>query len=90
MNTEIYYYSGTGNSLHVARELQRRIPESNLIPIVRLLGNDMVKTSADTVGFVFPNFCLGPVVGQDAETPNLYYYWRNDCRISSVNYLLDS
>lgn len=58
MNTEIYYYSGTGNSLHVARELQRRIPESNLIPIVRLLGNDMVKTSTDTVGFVFPNFCL--------------------------------
>jgi ferredoxin len=58
MSTEIYYYSGTGNSLYVARELQRRIPESNLIPIVRLLCNDTVKTGADTVGFVFPNFCL--------------------------------
>jgi ferredoxin len=58
MNSEIYYFSGTGNSLYVTRELQKRIPESNLIPIVRLLGNDMIKTSADTVGFVFPNFCL--------------------------------
>ncbi|MBN2521555.1 MAG: EFR1 family ferrodoxin [Bacteroidales bacterium] len=58
MNSEIYYFSGTGNSLHVTRELQKRIPESNLIPIVRLLGSDTVKTNADTVGLVFPNFCL--------------------------------
>jgi len=58
MSTAIYYFSGTGNSLHVAQELQRRISKPNLIPIVRLLGNDTIKTSADTVGFVFPNFCL--------------------------------
>lgn len=58
MGTEIYYYSGTGNSLHVARELQKRIPESNLISIVHLLCNDRVETGADTLGFVFPNFCL--------------------------------
>ena len=30
---EIYYFSGTGNSLHLARELQKRIPETKLIPI---------------------------------------------------------
>ena len=58
MSTEIYYFSGTGNSLHVARELQHRIPGSTLTPIVRLLGRDAIKTSADTVGLVFPNFCL--------------------------------
>jgi hypothetical protein len=58
MSTDIYYFSGTGNSLRVARELQKRIPEANLIPIVHLLRNDTIKTSADTVGFVFPNFCL--------------------------------
>ncbi|MBN1285181.1 MAG: flavodoxin family protein, partial [Anaerolineae bacterium] len=58
MSIEIYYYSGTGNSLHVARELQERIPEASLTPIVRLLRNDTIKTSAETVGFVFPNFCL--------------------------------
>jgi ferredoxin len=58
MSLDIYYYSGTGNSLHVAREMQQRIPEANLIPIIRLLHRDAIKTSADTVGFVFPNFCL--------------------------------
>jgi ferredoxin len=58
VSTAIYYFSGTGNSLHVARELQKRIPESNLVPIVRLLNQDTIQTSAETVGFVFPNFCL--------------------------------
>ncbi len=56
--TEIYYFSGTGNSLHVARELQKRLPEADLVPIVRVLREPLPKTTADTVGFVFPNFCL--------------------------------
>ena len=37
MNTEIYYFSGTGNSLFVAKELQKRLTDSNLIPIIGLL-----------------------------------------------------
>ncbi len=54
MTTEIYYFSGSGNSLHIARELQRRIPETRLIPIVSLLDKNVIKTNAETVGFVFP------------------------------------
>ncbi len=52
--TELYYFSGTGNSLHAARELQKRLPEARLIALVGLLGQDTVKTDAKTVGFVFP------------------------------------
>lgn len=51
---EVYYFSGTGNSLHVAKELQSRLPETKLIPIVGLLSKDSVKSNGDTVGFVFP------------------------------------
>lgn len=58
MTIEVYYYSGTGNSLHVAQELQMRLPEVILTPIVRLLHDDTIRTSAHTIGFVFPNFCL--------------------------------
>jgi len=58
MSTEIYYFSGTGNSLYVARELQKRIPDTNLIPIVSLLNKDVIKTNAETVGFVFPVHAL--------------------------------
>ncbi len=54
MSTEIYYFSGTGNSLYVARELQKRIPETNLIPMVSLLDKDIIETSGETLGFVFP------------------------------------
>ncbi len=53
MSTEIYYFSGTGNSLFVARELQHRIPGAKLIPIISLLNSDAIKTTAETVGIVF-------------------------------------
>ena len=60
MFTDIYYFSGTGNSLYVARELQNRIPDSRLIPIVALLNrrskktNKNIETTAKTIGIVFP------------------------------------
>ncbi len=56
MSTAIYYFSGTGNSLHVARELQKRIPDSRLIPIVHLLRQERVKTTDETAGLIFPTF----------------------------------
>jgi Pyruvate/2-oxoacid:ferredoxin oxidoreductase delta subunit/flavodoxin len=56
MSTEIYYFSGTGNSLHAAKELQARIPETKLTPIVSLLHGDTVKARAETVGLVFPQY----------------------------------
>ncbi|MFX1566881.1 MAG: EFR1 family ferrodoxin [Promethearchaeota archaeon] len=60
MNTAIYYFSGTGNSLFVARELQKHIPDSKLIPIAAILNglsdeiNDNIETVTDIIGFVFP------------------------------------
>ena len=51
---EIYYFSGTGNSLHLARELQKRIPETILIPMVSLLNEEVIETKGEKVGFVFP------------------------------------
>lgn len=56
MSTEMYYFSGTGNSLHVAKELQKRIPGTSLAPIVSLVNQDLVETHAETVGFVFPQY----------------------------------
>ncbi len=58
MSIEIYYYSGTGNSLCVAREIQKRIPEATLTSVVHLLRDETITIRANTVGFIFPNFCL--------------------------------
>jgi ferredoxin len=58
MSTEIYYFSGTGNSLYVARELQKRIPDSIIIPMVSLLNKKVIQTQGEAVGFVFPVHAL--------------------------------
>lgn len=58
METELYYFSGTGNSLFIAREVQKRIPGSKLIPIVRLLKQDRIISKAGAVGIVFPAHAL--------------------------------
>lgn len=66
MSTEIYYFSGTGNSLHVARELQKRLPGTALIPLVSLLNKTIVETKSDTVGFIFPiHFSTVPIFLKD-------------------------
>jgi len=38
----------------VAKELERRLPETTLVPIISALRGDRIETTADTVGLVFP------------------------------------
>lgn len=57
-HVDIYYFSGTGNSLFVARALQKRIPGSRLIPIVGLLDEKIIKTTGKIIGFIFPVHAL--------------------------------
>lgn len=52
--TVICYFSGTGNSLQVARELARRIPGAELVPVMASLKQEAIEIPAQTVGFVFP------------------------------------
>lgn len=52
--TGIYYFTGTGNSLFAAKELQKRLPDSTLIPILSLLDQESFTPKEETVGFVFP------------------------------------
>jgi ferredoxin len=54
VTTELYWFSGTGNTLHVARGLQERLPGSTLVPIVGQLRFETVRAGSDAVGFVFP------------------------------------
>jgi ferredoxin len=54
MGIRVYYFSGTGNSLHVARELQRRIPEISLVPMLSLLPQHTIRAASGSVGFIYP------------------------------------
>jgi flavodoxin/Pyruvate/2-oxoacid:ferredoxin oxidoreductase delta subunit len=52
-DTEIYYFSGTGNSFAVARDLAARL-DGKLTPIISLIKEDSIDTDAEVIGFVFP------------------------------------
>ena len=62
MSGRIYYFSGTGNSLTLAREIAKRL-DADLIPIASALhGKDPIP-AADLVGIVFPVYY--------ADSPNI-------------------
>jgi formate hydrogenlyase subunit 6/NADH:ubiquinone oxidoreductase subunit I len=58
MRTTIYWFSGTGNSLSVAKALAQSMPDSELIPIAAAMQNSL--PPVDTIGLVFPVYSFGP------------------------------
>ena len=55
MKTEIYYFSGTGNSLFVAKQLAEKL-NANLIPIASVVSRKDIVVDADVLGIVFPTY----------------------------------
>jgi ferredoxin len=50
----IYYFSGTGNSLYVARELKRRLPDTYLQPVLSTNKTENIAPQSERIGLVFP------------------------------------
>jgi len=79
METTIYCYTGTGNSLWTARKLSTLLNDSEVIS-TKLVGRDPIKTGSHNIGFIFPVHIWGipsPVIdvldrlAMDAEK---YYF----------------
>ena len=51
----IFYFSGTGNSFYVAREIAERM-EGELIPIVLLDNSENIELSTEITGIVYPDY----------------------------------
>lgn len=60
MNLEIYYFSGTGNSLAVARDIAEKMG-GDLISIPSVMDKKSITTDSDVIGIVFPVYYLGTV-----------------------------
>jgi ferredoxin len=58
MNTILYWFSGTGNSLAVARALAEKLGETRLISIPRAMKGET--PPAERIGLVFPVYAFGP------------------------------
>ena len=72
MKTVIYYFSATGNSLVVARDLARGFDDATLIPLSKAFKNPDA-TDYDTVGLVYPVYMFGLplIVAEFLKTVNI-------------------
>jgi flavodoxin/Pyruvate/2-oxoacid:ferredoxin oxidoreductase delta subunit len=59
MSIEVYYFSGTGNSLAVARDIAENL-NARLIPVASTLNQESIHSEADRIGFVFPLYDFKP------------------------------
>lgn len=79
MKTVIYYFSGTGNSLKVARDLAAKIEDAAILSIPEALKNGMDNT-ASRIGIVFPVYAWGmpaivkKFVGRLPADSSKYYF----------------
>lgn len=53
MRIDIFFFSGTGNSLTVARDIAEKT-NAKLIPIASQIGKNVIISNADIIGIVFP------------------------------------
>lgn len=53
MTAEIYYFSGTGNSFTVAKDIAKEL-NGKTIPIASVITHDTINPDSDVVGIVFP------------------------------------
>ena len=77
--TDIYYFSGTGNSLFAARELALHLPDCRIIPMVGAFNEGQTETDADVLGLIFPVHAL--------TTPILVKRFLKTLRIKSAAYV---
>lgn len=59
MNTVVYYFSGTGNSLMVARELAEKLHTGDVRSIAGLPEDVPYVIEAECIGIVFPVYMMG-------------------------------
>lgn len=58
MTTQLFYFSGTGNSLELARDLAANLEDTELVSIPAVSA-ESIDINTDTVGLVFPVYAWG-------------------------------
>lgn len=80
MKTTIYYFSGTGNSLYVAKRIAAVVQPCTLVPIPKALKHpELLKTSDERVGIVSPLYYGG--------LPNITARFMREASFGAAQYL---
>ncbi|MDR1453932.1 MAG: EFR1 family ferrodoxin [Candidatus Margulisbacteria bacterium] len=59
MNTALYYFTGTGNSLETARLIGQKLGSTQLFSIASLQKETVVVCAAERIGIIFPVYLFG-------------------------------
>ncbi|MFX0000333.1 MAG: EFR1 family ferrodoxin [Candidatus Hodarchaeota archaeon] len=78
MKTTIYFFTGTGNSLKIAKDLVERLEDSELVPIAKVWEMEKIESMSDNVGFIFPLYYSG--------LPKIVYDFLIKVDLSKSNY----
>jgi len=78
MKTTIYYFTGTGNSLKIAKILSDKLKECELVPIAKVWEDDNLASSSEKVGFIFPLYYAG--------LPKIVYDFLSKIELAKSNY----
>jgi flavodoxin len=79
MKTTIFYYSGTGNSLKIARDISAKLKNSEIIPIAKLWKQDTIVPQSKKIGLIFPLYFMG--------CPSIILEFLNKLEVNKVNYI---
>lgn len=59
MKSMIYYFSGTGNSLVIAKDLASELPGSEVVRMAAVDGTGPIYSGSEALGIVYPVYALG-------------------------------
>ncbi len=79
MKTTIYFFTGTGNSLKIAKDLAEKLGDCQLISIAKALQQDQIVATSEKVGFIFPLYYWG--------LPRIVYDFIEKIVLDNTNYL---
>jgi len=59
MKTQLFYFTGTGNSLHVANQIGKHLENATIHSIPQLVRENACTFDAERIGFIFPQYYGG-------------------------------
>ena len=78
MKIPLYYFSGTGNSLEIAKDLADKLGECELVPIAKIWQKNHLASASEKVGIIFPLYYWG--------LPKIVYDFINKIELEKTNY----
>lgn len=78
MKTNLFFFSATGNSLIVAKDIAARLPETQIFSIPQIIDQE-IDLNVDNIGFIFPVYFSG--------MPRIVINFINKLELSKAKYI---